>query len=148
MPRESARWASIGCSAPSIRHMSRRASATDTGLPPGSFDLVYCRFQKMRGHLSAAAYADEYDLDGVEPKGCAAVLGRLDEACRAVGRNPRSIVRSVLATWPWDADPATQRARTTAFADAGVERIHLLAEGWPLDAGLIRRLADVLLVAD
>ena len=31
IPRESARWASIGCSAPSIRHISCRASATDTG---------------------------------------------------------------------------------------------------------------------
>ena len=31
MPRESARWASIGCSAPSIVHSMRRASATETG---------------------------------------------------------------------------------------------------------------------
>ena len=31
IPRESARCASIGCSAPSIRHSMRRASATDTG---------------------------------------------------------------------------------------------------------------------
>jgi hypothetical protein len=31
IPRESARWATIGCSAPSIRHISCRARATETG---------------------------------------------------------------------------------------------------------------------
>ena len=31
IPRESARWANIGCWAPSIRHISCRARATDTG---------------------------------------------------------------------------------------------------------------------
>ncbi len=39
IPRESARWAIIGCSAPSIRHISRRASATDTG---AVFSAISC----------------------------------------------------------------------------------------------------------
>jgi F420-dependent oxidoreductase-like protein len=95
-------------------------------------------------HL-AAQYADEYNLDGFEPADCRLVLDRLDRACEAVDRDPRSVVRSVLATWPFDGAAATQRSREAAYAAAGIERIHLVTEGWNVDRAFLGRFAGAVM---
>lgn len=45
----------------------------------------------------AARYADEFNLSSASPDGAREWYGRLDEACRAIGRDPSSIARSVMA---------------------------------------------------
>jgi F420-dependent oxidoreductase-like protein len=44
----------------------------------------------------AAAYADEYDLTSASPEAARDVIARLDAACAAIGRDPRTIVRSAM----------------------------------------------------
>jgi F420-dependent oxidoreductase-like protein len=45
----------------------------------------------------AARYADEFNLSSATPDDARLWYGRLDEACRAIGRDPASIGRSVMA---------------------------------------------------
>jgi F420-dependent oxidoreductase-like protein len=44
----------------------------------------------------AARFADEFNLSSASPDGAREWYGRLDEACRAIGREPSSIGRSVM----------------------------------------------------
>jgi F420-dependent oxidoreductase-like protein len=46
--------------------------------------------------LLAARYADDYNIDWPSPKQCTELFGRLEGACKDVGRDPGSIERSVL----------------------------------------------------
>jgi F420-dependent oxidoreductase-like protein len=45
----------------------------------------------------AARYADEFNLSSASPDKAREWYGKLDEACRAIGREPSSIGRSVMA---------------------------------------------------
>ena len=45
----------------------------------------------------AARYADEFNLSSASPDKAREWYGKLDEACRAIGRDPGSIGRSVMA---------------------------------------------------
>jgi F420-dependent oxidoreductase-like protein len=45
----------------------------------------------------AARYADEFNLSSASPDGARGWYAKLDEACRAIGRDPGSIGRSVMA---------------------------------------------------
>jgi alkanesulfonate monooxygenase len=45
----------------------------------------------------AARYADEFNLSSASPDGAREWYGKLDDACRAIGRDPASIGRSVMA---------------------------------------------------
>ncbi|MEO8207971.1 MAG: LLM class flavin-dependent oxidoreductase [Chloroflexota bacterium] len=49
-----------------------------------------------RGFRLAARYADEFNLSGSTPERAAERFALLDEACRVAGRDPRSIVHSVM----------------------------------------------------
>jgi F420-dependent oxidoreductase-like protein len=86
-------------------------------------------------HL-AASYADELNLDNPTPESCAEIYGRLEEACRAAGREPGAVRRSAMLTWDGPiatAAPREQREFLGRYAAAGVERIVL--DGWPGPAG-------------
>jgi len=45
----------------------------------------------------AARYADEFNLSSASPDGAREWYAKLDDACRAIGRDPASIGRSVMA---------------------------------------------------
>jgi len=44
----------------------------------------------------AAQWADEYNMSSLGPEAVAGVNARLDEACRAIGRDPATLVRSAM----------------------------------------------------
>jgi F420-dependent oxidoreductase-like protein len=72
----------------------------------------------------AAEYADELNLDQLEPAACAEAFGRLDAALDAVGRPRDAVARSNAIAWlPGDRDE--QRARIAAFEAAGVRRLYM-----------------------
>jgi alkanesulfonate monooxygenase SsuD/methylene tetrahydromethanopterin reductase-like flavin-dependent oxidoreductase (luciferase family) len=80
----------------------------------------------------AARYADELNLDNPTPESCREIFGRLDEACRAAGRDPATVRRSAMLDWSGAVATAAsqdQRRLLGGYAAAGVERIVL--DGWP-----------------
>jgi SAM-dependent methyltransferase len=83
------RLASVGTSASFVE-----ASATDTGLPPGSFDLVYCRFLLM--HLSdpERALAEMQSL--LKPEG---ILVCEDGDLTTAGSEPPSALDAFADLW-------------------------------------------------
>jgi len=50
-----------------------------------------------RSYRLAARYADEYNLSSASPARAAEVRRKLDEACRAIGRDPSTLARSTMA---------------------------------------------------
>ncbi len=50
-----------------------------------------------RSFRIAARYADEFNLSSTSPDGAAAKYAQLDDACRAAGREPSTLVHSVMA---------------------------------------------------
>lgn len=51
---------------------------------------------KPRSLRLAARYADEYNTSSSGPEGCRGIGARLDDACRAIERDPASIARSAM----------------------------------------------------
>jgi F420-dependent oxidoreductase-like protein len=52
---------------------------------------------KRRGLRLAARYADEYNVSSSGPAAVRGIFARLDEECRAIGRDPATITHSVMA---------------------------------------------------
>jgi|tagenome__1003787_1003787.scaffolds.fasta_scaffold20916992_3 F420-dependent oxidoreductase-like protein len=50
-----------------------------------------------RSYRLAARYADEYNLSSASPDRAIEVRAKLDEACREIGRDPDTLVRSTMA---------------------------------------------------
>ncbi len=50
-----------------------------------------------RSYRLAARYADEYNLSSASPERAVEVRTKLDEACRAIGRDPDTLARSTMA---------------------------------------------------
>jgi alkanesulfonate monooxygenase SsuD/methylene tetrahydromethanopterin reductase-like flavin-dependent oxidoreductase (luciferase family) len=50
-----------------------------------------------RSYRLAARYADEYNLSSASPERAIEVRSKLDEACRAIGRDPSTLARSTMA---------------------------------------------------
>jgi F420-dependent oxidoreductase-like protein len=50
-----------------------------------------------RGLRIAARWSDEFNLSSTAPAAAAATFARLDEACRAIGRDPSELARSAMA---------------------------------------------------
>ena len=50
-----------------------------------------------RSYRLAARYADEYNLSSASPDRAIEVRAKLDEACRAIGRDPKTLTRSTMA---------------------------------------------------
>jgi F420-dependent oxidoreductase-like protein len=73
------------------------------------------------GHASprslrlAARFADEFNLSGATPDEAVERYARLDEACRAIGRDPSTMRRSVMAATFVGSDDAEVQRRMAAF---------------------------------
>lgn len=84
---------------------------------------------KPRSVRLAARYADEYNVSSSTPGQVSEIMGRLDAACRDIGRDPGSLARSVMAGVLIGSDEAQMRDRTAAqvaiFGDATAR-----AEAW------------------
>ncbi len=67
-----------------------------------------------RSYRLAARYADEFNLSSASPTRAAEVRQKLDEACRAIGRDPATLARSTMAgvLVGRTADEVTDRERT------------------------------------
>lgn len=94
--------------------------------------IVVGGYGKPRLVRLAAMYADELNLDNPSPDYCREVFDRLDDACRAVSRDPATIRRSAMLAWDGanaHATPSEQRRLLSAYAVAGVQKIVL--DAWP-----------------
>ncbi len=94
--------------------------------------VVVGGYGKPRLVRLAATYADELNLDSPTPDTCREVRARLDDACRAVYRDPAAVAMSAMLMWGLAdaaARPVDQRGRMEAYRDAGVQRIVLNV--WP-----------------
>jgi F420-dependent oxidoreductase-like protein len=67
-----------------------------------------------RGFRIAARYADEFNLTRTEPEAIQQGQAGVDEACRVIGRDPRSIRRSVMTGVLIGADEAELARRKAA----------------------------------
>ena len=68
-----------------------------------------------RGLRIAARWADEYNLSSTAPAAAADTFARLDEACRAIGRDPSELSRSAMAGVLIGRTDGEVRARETAL---------------------------------
>ena len=72
-----------------------------------------------RSYRLAARYADEYNLSSASPARAVEVRGKLDEACRAIGRDPSTLAWSamvgILVGRTPDEVAARERALLAAF---------------------------------
>ncbi len=66
----------------------------------------------------AARYADEFNVTSSDPDRVADRFARLDEACRAIGRDPGTIVRSAMVGTVIGADEAELAGRRRALLAA------------------------------
>ena len=71
-----------------------------------------------RGLRLAARYADEQNLSSRGPAEAREIFARLDEACRAIGRDPSTITRSAMAGTLVGATEADVRRREAALLEA------------------------------
>ena len=63
----------------------------------------------------AARYADEFNVTSSDPAQVADKMGQLDAACRAIGRDPKTIRRSAMVGTMIAADPSRLAARKQAL---------------------------------
>ncbi|MEJ7695241.1 MAG: TIGR03560 family F420-dependent LLM class oxidoreductase [Candidatus Limnocylindrales bacterium] len=71
-----------------------------------------------RSFRLAARYADEFNLSSASPARAAEISSALDEACRAIGRDPGSLARSVMVGVLVGQTPDEVRAREVALLSA------------------------------
>ncbi len=62
----------------------------------------------------AARYANEYNMSSSGPDNCAEAFGRLDAECVRIGRDPKTVARSVMAGMLMGADEAEVARRVEA----------------------------------
>ena len=93
---------------------------------------------------TVARFANHWDMAMPEtPESWRRLSSLLDENCRAVGRNPSEIRRSVHLMWPADADCQALADQGRAFGEAGVDLVIFSMRG-PYDARLLQPLARAL----
>lgn len=87
---------------------------------------------KPRSVRLAARYADEYNVSSSNPAQVRDIMARLDAACEAIGRDPASLHRSVMAGTLVGQDEAEMARRTAAqvaiFGGAAAEAAAWLEE--------------------
>jgi F420-dependent oxidoreductase-like protein len=76
---------------------------------------------KRRTVAVAARLAQEYNLVSATPADCRAARSRLDEACERNGRDPSTLVLSVMATVLVGADEADLARRARRMAEAEMD---------------------------
>jgi F420-dependent oxidoreductase-like protein len=107
-----------------------------------------------RSYRLAARYADEFNLTSNGPEGVATAYAALDEACRAIGRDPATLTRSVMTGVLIGRDEGEIATRVSAairaFGSEGEDRAWLAEResrwitGTPDRAqAAVRRFADV-----
>jgi alkanesulfonate monooxygenase SsuD/methylene tetrahydromethanopterin reductase-like flavin-dependent oxidoreductase (luciferase family) len=69
---------------------------------------------KPRSIRLGARYADEYNISSSTPRQVTEITARLDAACEAIGRDPATLTRSVMAGVLVGRDEADMRERTSA----------------------------------
>jgi F420-dependent oxidoreductase-like protein len=88
-----------------------------------------------RSFRIAARYADEFNLSSTSPEGAATKFAQLDDAVRAAGREPSSLVHSVMAGVLIGRDESEvgrrERDLLAVFGDAGDESESWLATRRP-----------------
>ncbi len=84
-------------------------------------NLIVGGVGRPRSVRLGAQYADEYNISSSNPEEVREIMGRLDEACEKLGRDPRTLTRSVMAgvlVGRDEADFADRRQRQIAvFGD-------------------------------
>lgn len=106
-----------------------------------------------RGLRIAARWADEYNLSSTGPAQAAVTYAKLDEACRAIGRDPGELSRSAMAGVLVGRTEEEVRARETALLaafgqdDGGDEWLEERRERWVVGTpdqalAMLRRFAD------
>jgi alkanesulfonate monooxygenase SsuD/methylene tetrahydromethanopterin reductase-like flavin-dependent oxidoreductase (luciferase family) len=94
---------------------------------------------KPRSCRLGAQYADEYNISSSNPAQVREIMGRLDAACENVGRDPRTLTRSVMAGVLVGRDEtefATRRERQIAIfgddVDSAAQWIEERTDRWIL----------------
>lgn len=106
-----------------------------------------------RGLRIAARWADEYNLSSTGPAQAAVTYAKLDEACRAIGRDPGEVSRSAMAGVLVGRTEEEVRTRETALLaafgqdDGGDEWLEERRERWVVGTpdqalAMLRRYAD------
>jgi alkanesulfonate monooxygenase SsuD/methylene tetrahydromethanopterin reductase-like flavin-dependent oxidoreductase (luciferase family) len=107
-----------------------------------------------RGFRIAARYADEFNLSSSSPDVAREKQAALDEACRAVGRDPKTLTRSTMAGVLIGRDAAELERRTQALlveyglpGGNGAEWLNARRKRWILGTpdealAMVRRYAD------
>jgi|tagenome__1003787_1003787.scaffolds.fasta_scaffold20987853_2 F420-dependent oxidoreductase-like protein len=99
---------------------------------------------KPRTVAAAARFGDEYNTTESRPSECARIRRRLDEACEAVGRDPASMVFSVMSTTAVGSDRAEAERRAGAVAGVDPAEVRELLESKRDDwiAGTVEEVVD------
>ena len=93
---------------------------------------------------TVARFAHHWDMTMPQtPENWKRLSDVLDERCRAVGRDPSEIRRSVHLMWPADADCAALADQGRSFGEAGVDLVIFSMRG-PYEARLLEPLARAL----
>jgi F420-dependent oxidoreductase-like protein len=92
-------------------------------------NLIVGGVGRPRSIRLGASFADEYNISSSNPDEVREIMARLDAACEAVGRDPATLARSVMAGVLIGRDEAEMRERTATqvaiFGSATAE-----AEAW------------------
>ena len=86
--------------------------------PGGRPNLIVGGEGTPRGLRIAARWADEFNLTSASPDDARVKFAALDDECRAVGRDPRTLRRSVMAGLLVGATPAEVKRREAALLEA------------------------------
>jgi F420-dependent oxidoreductase-like protein len=123
-----------GWSFEGVHYQVRSALFRPKGRRP---NLILGGTGKPRSVRLGARYADEYNVSSSTPAEVREVMARLDAACEAIGRDPTTLTRSVMAGALVGRDDADMRARTAAQmaifgddADQGVAWLDERRDRW------------------
>jgi F420-dependent oxidoreductase-like protein len=94
----------------------------------------------------AARFADELNLDGMDPAELSAALPTIRARCEEIGRDPSSLSVSIYGWWDKLGSPGAARAaHLAALADLGLKRVMtLVRESADTDEALESLAADCL----
>lgn len=107
-----------------------------------------------RGYRIAAKYSDEFNFSSSSPESAAEKQKALDEACRAIGRDPKTLTRSTMAGALIGRDDAEVARRADALLEAfgqrassGIEWLNARRNRWILGTpdqarSMVQRFAD------
>ena len=107
-----------------------------------------------RGYRIAAKWSDEFNLSSSSPDMARKAEAELDEACRAIGRDPRTLTRSTMAGVLMGRDAAEVERRADALlvaldqqGESGIEWLIERRSRWILGTpdearAMVKRFAD------